>query len=600
MEKLLQTSAALFVLGVFLIPLVVGQITFTGNAATDFSLAHMTPTIAKSYLKINKTTLPVGTFNMRQKSRVTGMAIRNVHFQYDYQTDTLYTGVECLGICGDADGDGDAGTSTDQQVIDNPNYCSTEQLSIMIWPEPPASWVPDPNQFNYFFPTVVIGVKQLDCLDRFGAYLFARRIDITTGDDVCPFTLPISSCMTDVMRLSSNPGTSGSPSAPGYSASLPLLSDNLPGKFKPIPAIELFSSPDVSTPHIEFKQVNFSHYPGFTFTPGLADIVFGMSVLSSLAGTSIGASQVYPDKFSVRCAIEDGCGVCGGDNSTCGDCLRIAYGTHKYDECGVCNGGNSAKDPCGVCFGNGQTCADCTGEPNGQAKYDDCGVCDGQNSEKDVCNVCFGDGKSCLDCDEVPFGTNVPDECGHCGGDSTSCQDCFGVPNGPARYDYCGICGGNNGTCTDCEGVVDGPARYHPVWGICSWDGLAGCDGNPWSGLQYDSCGVCGGDDSDCTCSRYVGYTIYELDWLLYRWSIVASLVKINETLELLKEIKGEWEDYKWDINDVEINDYIEYLGSFCDDCLDSFDYANTWLADVLAGNSLEEGVDREHLEWDI
>jgi hypothetical protein len=82
-------------------------------------------------------------------------------------------------------------------------------------------------------------------------------------------------------------------------------------------------------------------------------------------------------------------------------------------------------------------------------------------------------------------------------------------------------------------------------------------------------CGVCNGDNSTCECRTYVGYTIYELDWLLYRWSVIASLVKINETIELLKEIKVEAEDYHWELNDVALDQYIEYLHLFCDDCLD-------------------------------
>jgi hypothetical protein len=43
----------------------------------------------------------------------------------------------------------------------------------------------------------------------------------------------------------------------------------------------------------------------------------------------------------------------------------------------------------------------------------------------------------------------------------------------------------------------------------------------------------------------------------------------------------------------------ILHLLSLC-----SFDYANVWLADVLAGNCVgidcQDGVDKEHLLWDI
>jgi hypothetical protein len=221
--KAMASALALFVGVLVAIHTVAGQVTFTGNAAFDFDPARLSAEALKSYLKINRTTTPVGTASMTAAGRVTGMAIRNVYFQYDYVTDTLNVGVECRGICGDADGDGNPSGSSDALVVDNPNYCSTEQLSIMLWPEPPASWQPNAAFFNYFFPTVVIGVKQSDCLSGFGSYAFNGRINVLTGEDECPFQLPATSCMLQQMTYASNPGTSGSPSAPGYGANLTEL-----------------------------------------------------------------------------------------------------------------------------------------------------------------------------------------------------------------------------------------------------------------------------------------------------------------------------------------------------------------------------------------
>ena len=39
--------------------------------------------------------------------------------------------------------------------------------------------------------------------------------------------------------------------------------------------------------------------------------------------------------------INDGCGICGGDNSTCVDCSGVLFGTTKPDKCGVCGGDGS-------------------------------------------------------------------------------------------------------------------------------------------------------------------------------------------------------------------------------------------------------------------
>merc|ERR1719436_1135441 len=124
-------------------------------------------------------------------------------------------------------------------------------------------------------------------------------------------------------------------------------------------------------------------------------------------------------------AIEDACGVCNGDGSTCADCA----GTPN---------GSATEDACGVCDGDGSTCADCAGVPNGSATEDACGVCN-------------GDGSTCADCAGTPNGSAVVDQCGVCGGDDSTCADCAGMPNGSAVVDECGVCGGDGSTCTVCD-----------------------------------------------------------------------------------------------------------------------------------------------------
>ena len=37
-------------------------------------------------------------------------------------------------------------------------------------------------------------------------------------------------------------------------------------------------------------------------------------------------------------AVEDQCGVCGGDNGSCVDCKGVANGDNVLDACGVCEG----------------------------------------------------------------------------------------------------------------------------------------------------------------------------------------------------------------------------------------------------------------------
>ena len=151
------------------------------------------------------------------------------------------------------------------------------------------------------------------------------------------------------------------------------------------------------------------------------------------------AGQEYGDFVPVRCSdtcmfleqndvkildvVEDECGVCGGDGSTCRGCMDT-YACN-YDASATSNDGCIYEDECGVCGGPGIEEGTCD--------------CDGQII--DECGVCGGTGIKPLACD---CNGNTYDMCGVCGGDSSSCADCEGTPNGDKVYDLNGVCGGNN------------------------------------------------------------------------------------------------------------------------------------------------------------
>jgi hypothetical protein len=101
------------------------------------------------------------------------------------------------------------------------------------------------------------------------------------------------------------------------------------------------------------------------------------------------------------CEDADADGICDDVD----DCVGA------YDCAGNCNG-SSVEDDCGVCDGDSSSCADCAGVPNGTSWESDCGCVTADNS-----------GDDCDDCAGTPNGDAVEDECGVCGGDGTSCGD---------------------------------------------------------------------------------------------------------------------------------------------------------------------------------
>ncbi len=144
---------------------------------------------------------------MASQNRRSGFDILNIFFQYDYHTDILHVGVDCDGICGDADGDGNP--SDGEEGFDPADFCYTEQLSLMLWPNPPETWVPSID-FTWFFPTMVVGVDSASCIDSFGAYTFAES-------DTCPFQLALDKkagisnnpCVARQQGRVTNPGSDG-------------------------------------------------------------------------------------------------------------------------------------------------------------------------------------------------------------------------------------------------------------------------------------------------------------------------------------------------------------------------------------------------------
>ncbi len=82
------------------------------------------------------------------------------------------------------------------------------------------------------------------------------------------------------------------------------------------------------------------------------------------------------------CAQDDDCGVCGGDNSSCGGCTDAT--ACNYDSAAIIDDGSCAvNDECGICGGTGIPAGDCDCDGN---VLDECGVCGGGGIADGACD----------------------------------------------------------------------------------------------------------------------------------------------------------------------------------------------------------------------
>ncbi|MFN8492893.1 MAG: sortase [Caldilineaceae bacterium] len=188
---------------------------FTGNAADDFK----GPNVIKISDLEGDVGMPSPDFPRSARS---GWDMRAVYLEYDQANDTLYVGVDCIVICGDADGDGDPnvtgpilGKPVSQGGLggkDVADFGPGESFGLIIDTN---------NDFNGTTGNfeVVVGVKNSDSLAQLGAYGYTGQIGSQLRNT-------------------------------GWGAKLPN-------------AVTLFAPPSAGTPDLEFAIANFSTLPGF-------------------------------------------------------------------------------------------------------------------------------------------------------------------------------------------------------------------------------------------------------------------------------------------------------------------------------------------------
>ena len=147
-------------------------------------------------------------------------------------------------------------------------------------------------------------------------------------------------------------------------------------------------------------------------------------------------------------------------------------------------GSGKTKDICGLCGGNGTSCLGCDGKPYSNATYNLCGVCISPHhgrpsrfNEDDRDNEEEEDPLACLrpcehhgqpvrnrddwededrddndDNDDEDRDRDDSDDDDEDREPKPACLGCDGVENSGVRFDACGVCGGDNSTCKGCDG----------------------------------------------------------------------------------------------------------------------------------------------------
>lgn len=225
-KRLSHIVSVLFLTGALIFSIqkfIMAAPTFTGDAAADFtSPAVVMLADAEGDVGIPFPSFPVGTRS--------GWDMRAVYLEYEPATDILYVGIDCIVICGDADGDGDPNVTG--PILGKPanegglggtdvaDFGRGESFALLI--DTNNDFTGATGNFE-----VVVGVKNSSDLTTFGAYDYTGRIGNQLRDtgwgaklaNVTTLFAPTSTTIQDLEFAIENFST-----LPGFTPGEPVLS----------------------------------------------------------------------------------------------------------------------------------------------------------------------------------------------------------------------------------------------------------------------------------------------------------------------------------------------------------------------------------------
>jgi hypothetical protein len=308
----MKTAALFMIIGIFASETVMAGVLFTGDAESDFASSGVSIVDAAGTHDVG---LPPGP---QFDNVISGWDIKTVYFDYDVEGDILSVGIDCFGICGDADGDGDPSASSPQLTqgggIDRADLAGGEYIAVGF--DLSVSLTED---------------------DRFDLIVGVPAGDPVSGSLGCT-AFDLNDCF----------GLFEYGYVPGQHPSLSFGT-------RRTEQVNLFARPSAVAPDLEFSIPNWRQILGQSEVACSAPFIMNVRIFAgSSLDDGIGDETVPSESQKVTVELP----IC--------DCSGVPNGSAEFDDCGGCGGDNTTCCPADLvpttgCTVNGKRNQPCVG-----------------------------------------------------------------------------------------------------------------------------------------------------------------------------------------------------------------------------------------------
>jgi hypothetical protein len=291
----------------------------TGNATQDFGAVRgrRVDDMAPKDVALGPGAWPSGA--------VSGWDIQTFWVFYDAVQDNMFLGIDCYGICGDADGDGDPSRTSSvlagNHGIDRADLSGGEGVGIFM-------------SFDYAVADVLPTFQDAaDLLVPWNVVLGVPGGQPRSGPPLPCTANNATMNSTNCFGLYTYDNT----------IAVPMLRRFQAPFYGTVGGWNVFNAnptPSAGNPDIEYVITNVSQLqsefgaaaPPFAPWTVLVQIVSGSSDDGGIGDDFLPSATDYQE-IAIPCRKFDACDVCFGDDSTCQDCAGVPNGPAVYDAC---------------------------------------------------------------------------------------------------------------------------------------------------------------------------------------------------------------------------------------------------------------------------